>query len=512
MKRIVDIICELFEKVKSNLERWKNLKNGYDLLQVEEEIGKVFLEFFGAIMGEILKEVCVDKELEVKAIEFSQKHRPWLKRGRYEEVEIKLLSGERVRVRTLYMYADREKIRGKKRKKKGRGKGGSGCYPVLNLLGISHRATPGLISEVSRQVVLQSSMERAKEELEHRGIKLDIKVVRNMSLHFSQRGISYREMLLKKYHEQKLSSGKMLKGKIVVLTLDGGRVQLRVGGKRGLKGKGGHRKFHPEWREPKLFRLYVIDNKGRRICRELDFIDGTLGDCDALLEMVCMYLHLFGIKEAEKLIVIGDGAPWIWDRIKEIRKRFELPEDKVIEILDFYHSVEHLSSAVEECKNWGDMKKKRWFNQQKQRLRQGHFKSLMEALFNLCKGRRSKEIGKVIDYFQKHEKRMRYPDFKKAGYPIGSGAIESAVRRVVNLRMKGPGIFWLTESAEGFIHIRAQLLSGRWNNLCEILFAGAEQQGEDMYFQNERENIVSLEDWKKQRTKANEIKEIRKVA
>jgi hypothetical protein len=512
MKKYIDIICELYKKVKSKVENCKEVKNGYDLLVIEEEIVNIFRESSGEVMGEVLKERCSDKELEVKGIELVQKTRPWLKRGRYEEVEIKMLSGEVVKVRTLYMYPDREKMRGRKKKKKVRGKGGSGCYPVLNLLGISHRATPGLISEVSRQVVLQTSMERAREELCRKGIKLNIKVVRKLSLHFSQGAIEYREKLLKKYRDNDLSPGNILKEKIVVITVDGGRFQVRVGGKRGLKGKGGHRKFNPEWKEPKLLRIYVIDSKGKRLCRELDFIDGTLGDCNALMELVCMYLHVFGIKEAEKLIVIGDGAPWIWDRVSEIRDIFGLSEDKVIEILDFYHSVEHLSSALEECKKWNARKKKRWLNQQKQRLRQGHFSILMEALSELCRGRRSKEISKVIAYFQEHKERIKYLDFKKAGYPIGSGAIESAVRRVVNLRMKGPGIFWLPESAEAFLHVRAQLLSGRWDNLCEMLFSGSEHQFEDMYFQNEVTNIVSLEEWKKQRIKANESKEIKKAA
>lgn len=402
MKIIVDIICELFKKVKSKIEGSKELKNGYELLQLEEEILKIFRESSGEVMGEILKERCSDKELEVKGIEEVLKSRPWLKRGRYEEVEIKMLSGLVIKVRTLYMYPDREKRRGRKKKKKTRGKGGSGCYPVLELLGIRHRTTPGLISEVSRQVVMQSSMESARKELQRNGIKLDIKVVRKLSLYFGQGAIVYREKLLKKYRERELSSGNILKGKIVVITIDGGRVQVRLGGKRGLKGKGGRRKFKPEWKEPKLLRIYVIDSKGKRLCREFDFIDGTLGDCNDLIELLCMYLHVFGIKEAEKLIVIGDGAPWLWNRVSEIRERFGLSKDKVIEILDFYHSVEHLSSAIEKCKNWSDRKKKRWFNQQKQRLKQGHFSIFMEALNELCKGRRSRKIGKVIDYFQEH--------------------------------------------------------------------------------------------------------------
>lgn len=114
--------------------------------------------------------------------------------------------------------------------------------------------------------------------------------------------------------------------------------------------------------------------------------------------------------------------------------------------------------------------------------------------------------------FRNTKERIKYLDFKKAGYPIGSGAIESAVRRVVNLRMKGPGIFWLPESAEAFLHIRAQLFSGRWDNLCEMLFSGTDHQFEDMYVQNEGTNIISLEDWKKQRVKSNESKEIKKAA
>jgi len=122
MKEIINIICELFKKVNSNLEEWKKSENGYDLLQVEEEIIKIFRESSGKIMGELLKELCEDKELEAKAIELSLKNRPWLKRGRYEEVRIKFLSGECVKIRTLYMYADRDKIRGRKKKKKGEGK------------------------------------------------------------------------------------------------------------------------------------------------------------------------------------------------------------------------------------------------------------------------------------------------------------------------------------------------------------------------------------------------------
>jgi hypothetical protein len=65
---------------------------------------------------------------------------------------------------------------------------------------------------------------------------------------------------------------------------------------------------------------------------------------------------------------------------------------------------------------------------------------------------------------------MRDHIFRRRGLPMGSGAVESCVRRLVNLRLKGNGIFWTVESAEAVLQLRAQLLSGRWNQFMkEIL-------------------------------------------
>jgi hypothetical protein len=69
------------------------------------------------------------------------------------------------------------------------------------------------------------------------------------------------------------------------------------------------------------------------------------------------------------------------------------------------------------------------------------------------------------NYFVKNKERMRYARFKKLSLPIGSGAVESCIRRVVNLRMKGPCIFWREENAEGFLHMRAYFKSGRWDEM-----------------------------------------------
>jgi hypothetical protein len=78
------------------------------------------------------------------------------------------------------------------------------------------------------------------------------------------------------------------------------------------------------------------------------------------------------------------------------------------------------------------------------------------------KAKQGQALKKWRNYFSENRKRMQYAEFKKTGLPCGSGHVESAIRRVVNLRLKSRGIFWKKEMAECFLFLRSQLLSGRW--------------------------------------------------
>jgi len=70
----------------------------------------------------------------------------------------------------------------------------------------------------------------------------------------------------------------------------------------------------------------------------------------------------------------------------------------------------------------------------------------------------------------KNRNRMQYASFRSLNLPSGSGCVESAIRRVINLRLKSPGIFWKPETAESMLFLRSQLLSGRWNIMTENIF------------------------------------------
>ena len=73
----------------------------------------------------------------------------------------------------------------------------------------------------------------------------------------------------------------------------------------------------------------------------------------------------------------------------------------------------------------------------------------------------------AIAYLGRHGENghLDYATFQRQGLPLGSGAIESAIRRVINLRLKGNSIFWEEENAEAMLVLRGLVLSGRWNDV-----------------------------------------------
>jgi len=70
-----------------------------------------------------------------------------------------------------------------------------------------------------------------------------------------------------------------------------------------------------------------------------------------------------------------------------------------------------------------------------------------------------------------NKKRMNYKEVCELKLPIGSGAVESAIRRVINLRLKGASIYWLEEMAEAMLMLRSYYKAGRWNTLKLFAFS-----------------------------------------
>src|SRR5713101_8521913 len=100
---------------------------------------------------------------------------------------------------------------------------------------------------------------------------------------------------------------------------------------------------------------------------------------------------------------------------------------------------------------------------------------VMEELRALATTYRSKAIPRALGYVVTHAHRMRYVTLERRQLPIGSGQVESAVRRVVNLRFKAPGSFWRETTVSGLMHLRAAFKAGRWDEVMQGVLTGTYQ-------------------------------------
>ncbi len=130
--------------------------------------------------------------------------------------------------------------------------------------------------------------------------------------------------------------------------------------------------------------------------------------------------------------------------------------------------MEHLGVVASLKKGWSLKKRSRWLNTHKRALKNGAVDMVVAAVQKICRGRISTAIARERDYFDNNAHRMNYAKARRRHLPIGSGPMESAIRRVINLRLKGAGIFWSEENAEAMIMLRAFYKAGRWDVLLTL--------------------------------------------
>src|SRR5262250_3544116 len=337
------------------------------------------------------------------------------------------------------------------------GKREAGVYAGLVLLGIYDRCTPAWAAEVSLLAAMLGSLDEAQAVLTDRGITLDTKTVRLIAYRYAARA------RLEQQRDTAMFEDTVARRRVVISS-DGGRLRLRET-KRGPKTTKGRRRYTGAWREPKVLIIYVVDATGKREASFAPVIDATLQGPDAVFALLRTYLQRLAITQADQVLFIADGAPWIWKRVPLLGHALGLTAAQVHELLDFYHTVQRLGQGAALRKDWSAKARTRWRTRQRHLLLQGEVGQVIAAVRDLCRGRNSTAIRKHREYFIKNQHRMAYAQLIALKLPIGSGAIESAVRRVVNLRLKGPSLFWCRASAEAILLLRSYYKAGRWDML-----------------------------------------------
>jgi hypothetical protein len=447
----IECSAKIAEKLVAILQRESDpqiVTSAEELEQLEADLLKEAHELCGLIVEKQIQH-SIDSEpgREAQQQILQAVGRKMVDKGKVE-VRLRTSCGFEVRVRVSY-FTRKGSRRGKKRY--------PGLYPGLLVLGIHERCTPGLASEISLLAGMLGSLEEARQVLLERGIDLNIKTVQRIAYRFAERARTAQRV-------RELDFGPGVAGRRVAISADGGRTRLREN-KRGKKTAKGRRRFRGAWREPKLFIIYVVDAEGQLDRSFMPMIDALIRGPEAMLHLLYAYLSQLSLSEADRILFIADGAPWIWNRIPELIKRLGLAPDQVHQLIDFYHAVEHLAKAAALCKGWSSSQRKRWLRTHRNLLLQGQVEQVIDALQAIGRGRGRKAIRAQRDYFVKNRARMAYGRLRAIQMPIGSGCVESAIRRVVNLRLKGPCTFWCKKNAEAILLLRCYWKAGRWNML-----------------------------------------------
>jgi hypothetical protein len=351
----------------------------------------------------------------------------------------------------------------------GRGREGTGLYPELAAYRIGEGCSPNVQAEVGRQVGLMP-IEQARAELARRGLKLDEKAVRRIAEELGAQMLATRTRDLIRFRAGELPVGTEFAGKRVAVEIDGGRVRVRTVIKKvRVSGKRKRKPFRVEWREPKVVILFETDKKGRMVKGSRPVIDGTLQGPDVLIELVAFHLHRLGATGALVVTFAADGAPWIWARLDWVIAQVKLDQIRVVEVLDWCHAVHHLSLALATLGLTEDRRAAE-YSRLRVLLKAGQSTLVIAALEAMTVGQpEDSAVWRELGYLSRHEAagRLRYKSFRCRGVPLGSGAIESTIRRVINLRLKGTSIFWTEENAEAVFQLRAAVVSGRWEEILD---------------------------------------------
>ena len=218
-----------------------------------------------------------------------------------------------------------------------------------------------------------------------------------------------------------------------------------------------------KWKEIKLARLFkasdnieISNNRGfisqstyiAHLGNHKDFFDKVERQTDQL----------------SPLIVVGDGAKWIWNWV-------ESAYPKATQILDYYHACEYIHQYAD--LHFYDKKEKaKWSEVQKELLLDNGIEEFILSINQLTKEesfKTKKELKeKILNYFERNKNRMQYKTYRNNGWLIGSGAIESAHRHVLQRRLKLSGQRWTKQGLQKMANLRCVYKSDQWEKITQL--------------------------------------------
>jgi len=302
-------VKELEEELHRHLYSSGNIFNACELEQYEQKTKEITLNLQSAASALALQKAALSELMQAKEKERLQITglAKRYKSDGFRETTFQPAVGP---PRSLWVRRYRKKKiqrRGPKSKKRP----DKGLCLFFIFTGIFHHTSPVAAHEIAAMAAAANSFEEASLLLKKMGLELSSEKVRQISLKYAQ--------AVRQGFDPEMLKGMDMKGKRAFLSTDGGRVRERQG--KRSKGKKGGKRYTGKWREPKLFIFFLLDKEGKRCKDVAPLIDGAIQDADACLSLLMSYFLKSNLREVKELVIVADGAKWIWERVKKLIKK-----------------------------------------------------------------------------------------------------------------------------------------------------------------------------------------------
>jgi hypothetical protein len=196
-----------------------------------------------------------------------------------------------------------------------------------------------------------------------------------------------------------------------------------------------------------------------------------LASAERFAEGSLLELHRRGLERAERVIAVTDGAEWIQGFLD-----YHCP--KALRILDFPHAASRICQIGDMVLGEGTAASSTWRSKHLHALKQEGPRGVLAEVRRLAAGRLEVAVvAENLAYLEKRVGQMQYPQYQAAGWPIGSGVVESANKLVVEARLKGAGMHWSRASVNPMLALRNAVCNQRWDEVWEQSAERLRQQG-----------------------------------
>jgi hypothetical protein len=331
--------------------------------------------------------------------------------------------------------------------------------PVLRQWGLKphQKLTPALAEKLCFTVTATGSYEEAAKVANKWGIAIDDSTLHSLAQRMGERAEEQTKQRLSEPAVERQPQRQA--SHLAVLMVDGWLARFRGDG----WGKKRTKKTRVDWHEIKTGVFYLQEHstqtEGGRGLVDDKVIVHWQGEAMELGRRLNWEAHRGGLGRARRSLFLGDGAPWIWNLKKD---RW----NEAAGLLDFYHGGQHLWNLGRMAHGEKEPALGQWVEPRLHQLRHGQEDQALAGIAAL-KGKPG-EAGKAIrreqNYFAGHSRRMNYQSIAKRGWPIGSGAVESACRQM-QCRFKRPGQFWTKRGFNNLAALDQARRNHHWDQL-----------------------------------------------